>query len=63
MALMAVFRSSSLWKASRLDFWTKKSKNKRPAKVATIISSIIVKPCFCLVFTGFISFIITYFVI
>ena len=61
MALMAVFRSSSLWKASRLDFWTKKSKNKRPAKVATTISSIIVKPCF--EFEGFMSFIIAYFVI
>ena len=61
MALMAVFLSSSLEKASRLVFWTKKSKKSRPAKAATMISSITVKPGFD--FERFMSFIIAYFVI
>ena len=58
MALMAVFLSSSRWRASRLDFCTMNRSKSRPTKVATMISSIMVKPFFC-----FISFIITYFVI
>ena len=56
MALMAVLRSSSLENASRLVFWLKKNRNNKPTTVATIISSITVKPFF-------ISFIIAYFVI
>ena len=65
MALMAVFLSSSRARASRLAFWRKKSKKRSPAKVATIISSIMVKPCLSVVvdLRRFISFIIPYFVI
>ena len=46
MALMAVLRSSSRWKASRLDFWTKKSRNASDTKTATMIISRTVKPDF-----------------
>lgn len=44
MALMADLRSLSRSKASMLDFCKKKSRNKSPAKVATITISKTVKP-------------------
>ncbi len=46
MALMAVLRSSSRSKASRLDFWMKNSIRSKDAKTATMMISIIVKPFF-----------------
>ncbi len=50
MALIAILRVLSRSKASRLDFWMKKRMKSRDAKIATMISSKIVKPCF--VFIG-----------
>ena len=44
MALMAVLRFSSRSKASRLDFWRKKSRKRSPAKAATMTISKTVKP-------------------
>ena len=46
MALIAVLRVSSRLNASRLDFWMKKRIRRRDAKIATTISSMMVKPCF-----------------
>jgi len=46
MALIATLRSSSRFMASMLDFWMKKKIKSRLAKIATMIISKTVKPCF-----------------
>ncbi len=46
MALMAILRLSSRFIASMLDFWTKNNIRSKLAKIATMVISKIVNPCF-----------------